>query len=345
MEENEQVMEQEAQDRRVLVKYLLGKLSEQEQDALAERYFIDEGLFDQLLTVENDLLDQYVRGQLAADQREEFARYLNKLPDGRHKVAVATALMREERAAAEAMLDQEAPQPTSTVMTAPEPGDPWWRSLPALIPRRRAALQYSLAASLVVVTSIALWLVIDSRQLRRENDQLQAQMAQREAEQETLRQRAQTLEQQSDAQQTRTEQVPGESERERQRSTAPAQEIARLKEPPAPLDSLILTPASRSFSTPDTLVLKRGAKFALLTVPIKGTEKYTRRTAVLQTTEGEQVQRLKGRFVRSPRLGKAVVFRLPTSQLTQTGYKLTLVLMAEDELELAPDYYFNIVKR
>lgn len=312
-------------ERQMLSEYLLGRLSEQEQEELAERYFADDELFDQLLAVENDLLDQYVRGQLAPDEREGFERYLKRLPDGQHKVGVATALTAPSK---------EVPEPAS-----------WWQFLLPLVPRPQSVLQYALAVGLVVMAGGILWLVIHSQRLRREDGQLRAQIAQGEAEQEALRQKVQALEQQFVAQQTRIEQLPGEQKRDQQRGNEQAQEIARSKKSPSPFAFLTLTPASRTFSTPDTLVLTRGTKFVSLTVPIKDSEKYLGRPAVLQTTEGEQVQQLRSRQVRSPRLGKAVVLRLATSQLTQTSYKLTLTLMAEDGLELAHDYYFNVVKR
>ena len=45
-------------------RYLLGELSEQEQDSLEERYFRDPKLFNAVLQVESELVDAYARGQL-----------------------------------------------------------------------------------------------------------------------------------------------------------------------------------------------------------------------------------------------------------------------------------------
>jgi uncharacterized protein (DUF2236 family) len=102
-------MNEEADLRRVLADYLLGKLSEAEREQLADRYFEDDALFDQLLEAENDLLDRYVRNQLHPNDRHRFELYVDKLPDGRHEVAVATALLKAIPAvptAAEAVLSE-----------------------------------------------------------------------------------------------------------------------------------------------------------------------------------------------------------------------------------------------
>lgn len=85
-------MESELADRQKLVAYLLGTLPEEEREELAERYFVDDALYEQLLEIETDLIDRYVRGQLSAEDRRRLESYLNSLPDGQNKVAVARAL-------------------------------------------------------------------------------------------------------------------------------------------------------------------------------------------------------------------------------------------------------------
>jgi cell division protein FtsL len=265
-----------------------------------------------------------------------FESYLKKLPDGRHKVAVATALMEViPEARAEAARQEAAPSASR------------WHSLLALISMPSLAPRYGLAAAAIVLVLAAgvVWLFTQSQQLKRENEQLRSQIAQSDTGRQTLRQQMQTLEQQLAEQKKSADQLLGELEKEKQRGAEQAQEIARLQAAPSPIVALFLTPASRDTSVPDTLVLKESAKYVTLTVQIRSDEQYTGRPAVFQTTEGAQVQPLAGRQVQSAKLGKAVVFRLDASKLAQTTYKLTLTLRAEDGLEISPDYYFTIVRR
>lgn len=73
-------------------RYLLGELSEQEQDSLEERYFRDPKLFNAVLQVESQVVDAYARGQLSTDMRERFEKsYLNH-PARRKRVNFAKAL-------------------------------------------------------------------------------------------------------------------------------------------------------------------------------------------------------------------------------------------------------------
>lgn len=86
-------MEKET-DRAVLIKYLLGDLSEKKELEVAERYFEDDDLFEELLDVEDELLDKYARRKLTTKEQAGFKEYLDRLPDGRQKLEFAKFLMR-----------------------------------------------------------------------------------------------------------------------------------------------------------------------------------------------------------------------------------------------------------
>src|SRR5687768_15033349 len=97
----------ELPNRKTLTKYLLGELSAEERTSVAERYFEDDDWFEELLDVENELLDKYGRGSLNENEREAFRLYVERLPDGQQKEAVAKALTQftgEEKARAQQIL-------------------------------------------------------------------------------------------------------------------------------------------------------------------------------------------------------------------------------------------------
>jgi RNA polymerase sigma factor (TIGR02999 family) len=73
------------------VQYLLGELSEVDRDRFEDRYLADDTIYEQLLTVEDDLVDSYVRGELSPSQREHFERHFLSSPGRREKVDFARA--------------------------------------------------------------------------------------------------------------------------------------------------------------------------------------------------------------------------------------------------------------
>lgn len=78
----------------LMTRYLLGELSEREQADLETRYFEDPRVFDQLADVENVLIDDYVRGRLAAATRQRFESHFMAHPQRRERVRFAEALIR-----------------------------------------------------------------------------------------------------------------------------------------------------------------------------------------------------------------------------------------------------------
>jgi len=58
-------LEQQSEFEETCERYLLGELSEAEQERFEEAYFADDALFEQFQAVKDDLLDAYARDELA----------------------------------------------------------------------------------------------------------------------------------------------------------------------------------------------------------------------------------------------------------------------------------------
>jgi hypothetical protein len=62
----------------LMQRYLAGQLSEEEKTSFEERYFTDDEVFEELVSLENDLVDDYVTGRLSGRDRQllesEFLR-------------------------------------------------------------------------------------------------------------------------------------------------------------------------------------------------------------------------------------------------------------------------------
>jgi len=88
-------MSQDAIDRNTLKQYLLGELSQETQlEAVEERLFTDDDVFEELQLVKEDLIDQYVKNEFTAAERRNFERNFLTTEERRADVRRAQALAR-----------------------------------------------------------------------------------------------------------------------------------------------------------------------------------------------------------------------------------------------------------
>jgi hypothetical protein len=73
--------------------YLLGKVNDDEQSAIEEKFFADQTAFDDLLIAENALTDAYSIASLPEDDQIRFERRLLLQPRQRERVKFARALI------------------------------------------------------------------------------------------------------------------------------------------------------------------------------------------------------------------------------------------------------------
>ena len=331
------VMRTEVDNRQKLAAYILGTLPESERTSIADMCFEDDDLFSELLDVENDLVDQYVRGKLGPNERRRLESYISRLPQGQHKLAVATELMKTPAPKAEtshAALNESFSRL-----------DRLRGFLFGPLEKPQAALRYSLVALFLVLGLALAWVAIYNRQLRDENERLLSALATRDrAGDETLQQEVQALRRALDNQREQTDQLESDLEREREQNKARANKIERVRSQTTHVSSLELTASQRDISTPSTLVLKPGIRYISLIVPVSKRDTYIGYRAILQTNEGNLVWQQESQPARPMRIRKNLVFELAADQLSPAMYKLTLVLKTTKGETLTPEYYF-IVKR
>src|SRR5215813_12018358 len=157
-------MEQELNNDEFIARYLLGELSEQERERVIDGYLADDEFFEQMLSVEEDLIGDYARDQLPRAQRERFEERYLATPQGLHRVKRAKAFV-------------------NAISEAQRSKSLWVQSLlryirgPYLIPK------YSLAAAALLVSLGGAWLVVDRVRVR-------IQIGRSEAEQAALEQKS-----------------------------------------------------------------------------------------------------------------------------------------------------------
>jgi|GEM_PF-3357127 len=320
-----------------LRRYLLGQLNEQERDELAEEYFTNEELFDELLEIENELFDQCARDELSPAEKKQFAGYVRSLPDGEYKLATAQALL--NTANVQTSIAEEKKPDVESVS--------WWQSLQAFLSGKYLVSQYALGGALLIAVAFMIYFYAKQKDVNRVNEQLLAQRSQAEREKEILEQQAQTSQQKNDAQQTRIQQLEEELEEAKKKQSEAGKDKPQDKEPStiSSIIALFLTPALRSGGTPDILHLKPETRTVSLTARIESREQIMRYRATLQRID-EGVKQILTKDNLKP-YGKPqkqqVTLSISAKQLPSGNYKLTLQGRAADGIEIAQDYYFNVV--
>jgi hypothetical protein len=105
-------MEITKHDQQNLRKYLLGSLSEEKQQALEERLFTDDGYFEELQVIEDELTDQYLERTLSPEEQQSFEQHFLRAPARRQKLRFASSLKQ--------YIAESGPEESSQAEPAPE---------------------------------------------------------------------------------------------------------------------------------------------------------------------------------------------------------------------------------
>ena len=72
--------------------YLLGRLSDEEQEKIEERLMVDDDLFEELEISKGELIEEYSAGELSQTDHESFERNYLASPEGRQRYTFSRAL-------------------------------------------------------------------------------------------------------------------------------------------------------------------------------------------------------------------------------------------------------------
>src|SRR4030095_11859850 len=100
-------MQRESFKEELAVRYLLGDLTDDEQVEVEDRAFADHQYMERMLAVEDDLIDNYLRGSLSERERSQFEKRFLASDHRRQKIEFARALAEVSSKSAEPA-DQEA---------------------------------------------------------------------------------------------------------------------------------------------------------------------------------------------------------------------------------------------
>jgi hypothetical protein len=304
-------------DELLLVKYLLGNLTEEEQVRMEDRAFADRDYMGALNAVEADLIDAYVGGELAHADRCAFERRFLTSPQRRSKVEFARALA---RATAEAPpLTSRAPKPTTTWLAWLYPIRTW-----------NPALRFAGSLGAVICVAGGSWLVI-------ENASMRSRVSALEGQRRDLEVRAQGLQRELSQAQTRADGLAAQMQHR------PSSEGSRTPS----IASLVLLPGlSRAESRIEQLVLDRGAQIAHIEIQLEPRDDYPRFHADLHTRSGKEILALGDLIRRRTGDGYTVSMDVPTSALVTGEYELALKGRRDgQDPQDVGYYYFRVQKR
>lgn len=163
-------MKQHLVDGSELRRYLLGELGGDELLSVEERLFLDGEYLLRMQEVEDELIDDYVYGELPSADRERFESHFLLQPGRRDDLRVASALKSYIASEAEPLPAVVGPESTDASRRTPTDGT----SFPLSLFRRRPALGFLLAAAALVILAAVVWLAFESSRRRDESAPVEA---------------------------------------------------------------------------------------------------------------------------------------------------------------------------
>jgi hypothetical protein len=333
-------MDAKTSDEKQSVTYLLGDLSEAEQTELEERFFHDTQLSEALSEVEDDLIDQYVRDELSAPERQRFEHHFLISKRRREKVVFARSLLQAEK------------RPAEEVVSAPavahiQPPLPWWPAILSSLRAPRPVFSYSLAAVALLFLLGGFWLLSEVRQLRSEVAQVAAERETRKLQNEELREQMDEERQRHTEQRQRNDELAAQKEklqREMAKLKQQAEDTNRASRSAQSFFAFNLSPGFRGSEGPKRLILPRGIQTVRLQLNLNPGDQYSHYQVSLQTTSGDSVHRWQG--LRSSSTGgeRAVFIEVPVKWLSAgVQYEFSLSGVAgSGRIEGLDYYYFSL---
>jgi hypothetical protein len=204
-------------------------MPDEEREKIEERLLADEDLFYEVEDAENALVDSYVKNELSGEELARFEKSLERIPARRTKAANAAAL-RE-------FISDERTDP-KTITIAEKTG--LFDGLRAVF--RSPVFGYSMAGLFLIVSVAALLLLLENQRKDGEIARIQAELLNRQADNELERQLAESrtkeaeLQTQIDSEKNVSGDLTADLERERENRRRLEAEIADLRnqKPDAP---------------------------------------------------------------------------------------------------------------
>ncbi len=330
-----------------MTRYLLGAATDEECVEVEEHFLRDAEYLRQLLALECEMIDDYVRGEMPAAERRSCERRVLASPQGLQQVARARKLHSQlDQIASEERVVSEEREPAPLIVGARKS---LWEKLRAWLFTPMPVLQYGMTAAALLLLLGGLWLLRESSLSRR-------QIAQLTAERESLRQSEKNLQEQLVTQHGEGRQLSSQLENEKRQLAAERSRNAQLQQetrqllarssssPLAEGDFVELALASgieRNSGEPRRLNIPVGMRLVRLQLELDPSISHRSYRVELNTAGGTQVWSQGGLAAQRADWGRFVTLLIPARALHAGEYELILRgLTDERRSEVAGYYYF-----
>lgn len=317
--------DQQRFDDEMLIRYLLGALSEEEAGQLDELSIADDAFAWRLSVVENDLVDSYVHGELSGESLAQFKKSYLSTPKRLQKLEFAETLSSFNARTASAVAPAA---PARTAARSRQVGEsstglsPWrWLSAPQL------ALQWGFAAGALGLLFVAGYLLLQNARLRRPTSEAPASNA-------AFERHEQELQRQLNDQRAANAQM--------------AKELEQLRASQPNLDQLktlsaVLLPPTRGTGAIPTVSVPRGTDLVVLLLTLETDDFHAYHVGLKDLATNKTVWHSANLEAASSGARRTVSVSFPTQLLKQQNYVLELSGVAPDgRAELLSEYPIRV---
>lgn len=325
------------------LRYLLGELSEDEKTRMEEAFFADDSKFEALELAEDELIDAYVRSKLSPEDQRKFKAKLQRSPRLVERVNFARALAEK----VDSLRSPEAENSIEPALSVSSVGVESTRRGWAGFFAQQPAWGMPWAACAVLILSAGIILVFGWLRLRSESARLAAERTE-------LEQKKKELDKLSGEQQTRTDQLTAELQRERGQRAEYLKLIEELqrenktKESRQPFSTTIatvlLTSGSlRSGGAQPVLIIGPETTKARTQLVLEKNE-YPTYNVDMKRADGTVFFRRKGLKPNNTESGPQLLLSVPSQNLTAGDYLVHVDgVTASGQVESVSDYALRVL--
>ncbi|HJT67127.1 MAG TPA: hypothetical protein VJ749_11770 [Pyrinomonadaceae bacterium] len=140
-------------DQGQLREYLLGKLSDAEQEKIEERLMVEDQLFDEFEASKDELVEEYCAGELGSTERQFFEEHFLRSVDGQQRRAFVLAM---DYLQSRQPVTIDEPQPVTLPIDPPDPRPGIFQRLKDLFANQPWATATATAMVLIVAAVIGI---------------------------------------------------------------------------------------------------------------------------------------------------------------------------------------------
>jgi hypothetical protein len=327
---------------KTIIRYLLNELSAEDQARFEEAYLSDGSLFERVQALEEELIEDYVKGKLSGHEWHRFERHYLASDQRRARIEAARELVHvcSLRAPEQTAADDRVESKFFSLRS---------RLLSLAKPRPAPVFGFAAVLLLLVAAGIAIELLRLRGQLAtldKERAAIERQAG--ESERRLIHERGQLAEErkQRDDLREKLENLNSQLDRlERERAGSQGWKIQTV--------SLALTPDVRSIDKPNRAVISDRTNFIMLRVDLEGQESGNLRSyrAVVKTVEGgREIWAQEGIKPQRRKSAHRLIVWAPADRFKAAGAQdFTLTLSARTapgkDYEELESYYFQVTTR